>query len=103
MLLVFGVGTVSDLLARVEIPIFGNGVTFALPQLHKRGRANIVDTNVRGQMRGGKHGWHKPASDVFSADFECFSREYIEICREYIAGWFVFSADFECFSRKLNE
>ena len=70
---VFGVGTVADALAGIELPIFADGVLSG-SEKHSGGGRDGVDADVGCQMRGGKMR-REPAGDVLFADFEGFTRE----------------------------
>jgi len=68
VLFVLGVGTVTDFLGRIEIPIFADR-TLSVPEEHGGGRWDGVNANVGSEVRGGKRN-REPAGDVFFVESE---------------------------------
>ena len=80
VLLVFGVGAVTDTLGGIEIPIFADRVLSGAEQ-HGRRRRDSMNTNAGCQMHGRKH--REPAGDVLFVECEGFASkpdEWIEDC-----------------------
>ena len=86
VLLVFGVGAVTDFLFRIEIPILADGV-LSWSEEHGRGRRDGMDADAGCQMHGRKH--REPAGDVLFVECEGFASKPDEWIKDGAPGGLV--------------